>query len=290
MTPGIYTREQVPREQYDKIARLNVSKLQLIDQSPAHFQDGIVNAADEDTDAKTQGRATHLANFEPEQFRSSCVVWDNGSRRGKEWDAFCARNRGKELLTVKMHENAIAISQAVRRDRHAAPYLENGRGEITLIWRYAAATLGAVPGYEVDCKGRIDFVTSKAIVDLKTTADASPEAFGRTSLNLHYLAKAAWYSDAHEQLTGEQREYVIVAVETKSPYVVQVYRVPEEMIELGRKKYVEWLDRYNFCRAANVWPGYSDGPMDLVLPSWAMPNDESDPTGMGLDFSPAAGG
>ena len=286
MNAGIYTRDQVPREQYDRLPQINISRLEWIEQSPAHLNHILTNGADEDTDAMIRGRATHLAVFEPELFRERCVVWEGASRRGKEWDAFCARNRGKELLTEKMHETAVAIGQAVRRDRYAAPFLEHGRGELTLIWKYVAAPVGAVAGYEFDCKGRIDFETDRALVDLKTTEDASPSAFARTALNLNYLAKAAWYTDAHRQLARKLREYFIVAAETKAPYVVQVYRIPEDLLELGRAKYREWLDRYAFCRARNSWPGYGDGPTDLVLPEWAQPYDEEggDPTGLGLSI------
>lgn len=292
MNPGIYTRDQVPREQYDRIARLNISRLALIDKSPAHFQHGILDAAEGgDTDAMVQGRATHLAVFEPELFRERCVVWEGKVRNGNKWDDFRTRNADKEILTVAMHANAVAIGMAARNSPHALPYLSKGRGELTLVWTHAVKGLAAVPGYEIECKGRIDFeaeLDGGTIVDLKTTADASSDGFARTAMNLHYVTKAAWYSDGYELASGGKRlPYAIVAVETKAPWAVQVYRVPEELIDLGRSKYREWLDRYAFCRAKNHWPAYAEGPVDLTLPPWAYPS-EDDPAGLGIDISQGA--
>lgn len=283
METGLYTRDQVPRHQYDKLEELNVSKLCVIEESPAHFQHALLEPIT-DTDEKILGRATHIAVFEPDLFNSRTAKWEGGRRYGKDWDAFKAENRGRELLTESMHEKALAIGQAVRRDEHAAKFLKDGRSELTLIWTHVFEALTeAMPGYEIRSKGRIDFDRKESIVDLKTTGSAKPSRFERTAADFHYHAKAAWYADGYFRITGERKPFDIIAVETKPPYVVQVYNVEDEELELGRKKYREWLDRYAFCKATNKWIAYSDGPVRLTLPKWLMPYDEeNDPTGLGL--------
>jgi hypothetical protein len=163
----------------------------------------------EDTDPKRLGRATHIAAFEPERFRNSIAMWDGPRRAGKDWEAFKQRNEGKELLTEDQHGKCMAIQKSVREDPVAKQYMQNGRGEVNLAWTTTTIESGA----EFQCKGRIDFDAQDAIVDLKTTRDASPDAFARQVFGLRYHTQGAWYSDAYALLTGKRKPYVIVAVE-----------------------------------------------------------------------------
>jgi hypothetical protein len=270
---GVYPA--VERDRYDTIARVNFSKLKWMARSPAHYRHALTEPYD-DTDAKKVGRVVHVAAFEPERFLNSIAVWDGGTRRGKDWDAFRERNEGKELLTVNEHERCKAIQAAVRADATAMRYVTKGKGEVSMLW-------SSFVGEEaIACKGRIDFDAVEALADLKTTRDASPATFGRQAFALHYHTQAAWYVDGYERATGIRKPYVIVAVESEAPYVVQTYRVPDHYLELGRIEYRGWLDTLSFCGAQSYWPAYSDGSeLELELPRWAMPTDE-DLAGEGL--------
>jgi hypothetical protein len=279
LKPGIYPG--VTREEYDLLRQLRWSHLKYMVRSPAHFRWAAMQQ-DEDTDARKLGRVTHLATFEPEQYVSTVAVWDGGTRRGKDWDSFCAKHKGKEIVTEKMHEQAMAISQAARANKDAAPYLSGGMAELTVLWQRPEPLL-------FDCKARVDFVAEAgAIVDLKTCEDSGQDAFGRASWSYRYHTQAAWYVDGYELATGRRLPYVIVAVEKSPPHVVTVYRVKAADLRRGREEYVELLERLAHCRKANHWPGYADGEVELELPAWATnDDDESDPTGMGLEIEGA---
>jgi hypothetical protein len=194
--------------------------------------------------------------------------------------AFCSRNQGLELLTVNEHEKCLAIQNAVRNDPAAKRYLSDGRGEVTLTWSTK------INGGSVRCKGRIDFDAESALVDLKTTKCAAPGDFGRQAYALHYRrAVRLVLRRLRRGRRNAEAPYVIVAVESTAPYVVQVYRVPEHVIQVGREKYRAWLDVFTYCRERNKWPGYTDHEeLELMLPPWAMPLGTNDPTGLGLDF------
>lgn len=267
--------EQVPRIIYDRIERTNWSRLKYLKRSPAHFRAAGLEQ-DDDTDAKRVGRATHVAVLEPERFRAGWAVWDGGRRYGKEWDKFCAANEGLEILTEEQFQQVTAIATAARGDEHAAKYLRNGSAEVTALWTH---TTPGVNGFAIDCKARLDFTTS-AIVDLKTSKDVSPEGFARTSWNYDYQGQAAFYVDGYEAATGKRLPYVIVAVESQAPFIVQVYRVPEHVLAIGRDQYRSYLERLAFCRRTNRWPGYAEGELELGLPGWVR--TEEDPSGLGL--------
>ncbi len=177
----------------------------------------------------------------------------------------------------------------MRADKDAAPYLAGGKSEVTITWKHVAPTVGELPGFEVDCKGRVDFLADcGALVDLKTCRDGSPAGFGRAAFNMSMHTQAAFYRDGYAAATGRTLPYVIVAVETSAPFVVSVYPVPEAYLELGRDTYRAWLSRLATCRAENRWPGYVDGPTELQLPRWAAPNADEDVTGLDLDMEGAA--
>ncbi len=278
---GVYS---LSREEYDRLDRANFSTLKLFEKSPAHYRHNLT-ARDEDTDAKQRGRAVAMAVYEPERFRSECVVWDGKTRRGEEWEAFVDRHPDQEVLTKGMHAAAVAIGGAARACAMAAPYLSGGKGEQTLLWTHKVPALAGLPGYEIRCKGRLDFIANVgAIVDLKNTRNAHPEGFGREVMSFLSHVQAAFYVDGYRAATGRELPYVIIAVEPKAPFVCQVFEVPAEILELGREKYRTWLDRLNVCRETSEWPGYAAGPVALTLPKWAVPQDDEDVTGLGLDI------
>jgi hypothetical protein len=274
---------QIDREAYDRIARVNFSTLKNMAKSPAHYEHCLTEK-DEDTDAKQLGRVVAMACFEPERFRAECVVWDMGRRAGKDWQAFRDRHQGMEILTDGAHAKALAIGKAARSHPVSSRYMTGGRGEVTALWTHEAPAVGGLAGYSVDCKGRLDFLANAgAIVDLKTCRDASPEGFGRACAQYDYVTQAAFYSDGVKAATGKEWPFVIVAIESAAPYVVQVYQVPDELIEYGRDRYRTMLDRLVMCRSESRWPGYSEDVLPLTLPRWAMPaNDDEDVDGLDL--------
>lgn len=274
------------RREYERIERVNFSTLKWMARSPAHYRSVLTTPA-KDTDAKKLGRVAHLAAFEPERFNSAIAVWDGGTRRGKDWDKFCSQHEGKELLTLNEYDKCRAIQRAVRANVDAMGYVTGGHGEVAVLWTQVIGD--GANRYSFDCKGRLDFDGAQAITDLKTTKDASPSGFARQVVGLGYDAQAAWYSDGYEIATGERKPYVIVAVENYEPYVVQVYRLPESVLAVGRAKYRAWLERLAWCRENSQWPGYSDvGALDLALPAWAMPAGDVGALDLEFDIGGAA--
>lgn len=276
------------RDEYSRLKRDNWSALKHLARSPAHYRHALFSD-DVDSDPKKMGRCVHMAVLEPEVFASSVATWDGGTRRGKEWEAFKSANEGHELLTVGERAKCLAIAAAVRGNPMTAPYLSRGRGEVTVLWEYEMPTVMGLPGYKFEMKSRLDFVPEHGpLVDLKMTRDASEEGFGRECANYWYHAQAALYRDAYFAATGEERDYVLVAVEGDAPHVAQVHKVTPKQLQVGRSLYREWLATLNHCRTHGHYPAYSDVPVELRLPRWSMPEDESNLDDVGLIFSQEA--
>lgn len=261
----------VPREEYDKLTAVNWSTLKHLSKTPAHYLEAITVGTD-DSDALTRGRATHTACLEPEKFRSEFAVY-SGRRAGKDWEAFAAAHRDRDILTESTYETVLATAKAVRGSEMARPYITGGNFEVTLKWGYESPSVPGFESYRFDCKARLDYVTRDSIADLKSTRDGSPSGFAREVLRYEYHVQAAWYVDAYKAVTGVELPYFMVTVEAKAPHVVQVYEVPPDILQLGRARYRELLDTLSVCRRESRWPGYAETPMQLAFPRWARPLD-----------------
>lgn len=254
---------ELSREEYDLLEeRANYSRLKHFDRSPAHFRHASEHPDHGDTDARKVGRCLHLAIFEPDVFETDVVTWEGGDRRGREWKAFSVANARREILTVAEAATVTAMARSVRENPDVARYLEAGEAEITALWR------DRVTGR--DCKARLDWIAGLgALLDLKSARDASPKGFGRQAHGLHYHTQAAFYTDAVHAITGVLLPFLTIAVENTAPFISQLYVVPREAIDAGRRLYRIWLAQLDECTRTGRWPGYSDGPLELQLPRWA---------------------
>lgn len=267
----------LPWAEYRAMDAVNWSSLKQIGRSPAHYRHELTRAPPHDTDALKVGRAVHTAVFEPELFQQRFITWSGDRRAGKEWEQFKASNISRDILTLQQALEVTALQSAVRSAAVAQPYLVGGRREVTLRWKVEQPTLFGADGYSIDCKGRLDYLNGAGIIDLKTTRDASPEAFSAAAWRLGYLGQAAFYVDGYKAATGRTLSFTIVAVEKAPPYAVAVYSLEDDALEQGREQYRAYLDRLALCRSTGEWPGYqADRVQPLQLPRWARQDGEED--------------
>lgn len=301
----------LPREQYDNLEGVNWSTLKLIGRSPMHYRWAKDHPEANDSDLFARGIAAHVAVLEPEQYGGQPYdaidaagaggprlysVWPtaNGKRGTKAWDAAEAdcKHRGVTLLREVDHDWCTAIANAVHSCPAARPFLK-GRREVAIRWEHVEREVGGLPEFRVKMRSRLDQLSYRdllpfAIADLKTTRDASPEGFAREAARLGYDAQAALYSDGYSKAVGltepessiAHLPYYWIAVESEPPHPVCVYRCTRQLIELGREKYRDLLQRLHACGEAetrgeaDAWPGYATAPMDLEFPHWALPSDD----------------
>lgn len=246
------------RAEYDARDAEHFSVLKHFRKTAAHYLHA-KRAGFKDTKSKAGGRAGHVATLEPEKFDAEYVVYP-GERRGNAWKEFQAANAGREILTETEADLARAIARAVRADPTAAKYLRDGHAEASMFWEAG--------GFK--CKGRIDYASPLALVDLKITKDASPEGFGREVWNYQSHVQAAWYGDGWVACERTPLPFVLLAVEPEPPHFVGVYRVPGSLTDAGRREYRAWLEQLAWCTEQKEFPGYASGEMDLQVPRYAQ--------------------
>lgn len=197
------------------------------------------------------------------------VQVDADSWRGKaaQEAKAAARAEGKVPLLAADVAKVDAIAESVLAHRAARAILEApGTYEESMFW--------TDPETGVQCRGRVDKRTAladgtPALVDLKSTADASPAGFAKSVWNFGYHMQRGTYTAGHEAITGETPGFYFIAVEKEPPHLVGVYVLDATAIYRGEQMYRDALDLYVRCTEADYWPGYADEITELASPRWA---------------------
>lgn len=249
MTPAIHRMDERTYRAHPALSR---SLLEKIRRSPAHLHWAQKNE-EPDTDYFRFGRLVHSAILEPDTFWPSVVVWDGARRYGKEWDGFKEKHDGKEILTASEEAQLMAMSNSAM----LAGFTPKGTVEGSIFWKHERTG--------IDLKARLDMLDGVLVYDLKTTQDASPEAFRESVLNYGYHRQAAWYMDAARAAGVPVVSFIFVAIEKAAPYGVALYTLDPELLLLGQAENESHLDIYKRCKDSGDWPSYPKQPTVLRL-------------------------
>jgi exodeoxyribonuclease VIII len=244
------------------------SALDEIARSPAHYRAWVDGIEREPTPALRFGTALHMAILEPARFAKSYAVKpDFGDCRFKEnkarRDAWESANAGRLALSADDEDRILGMLAAVQNHPTASRLVAEGQSEVTLSW--------ADPITGLRCKSRADYWVKRRrmAVDLKSTEDASPEAFAKSVYNYRYHVQDALYRDAFRCCGEPIDHFAILAVEKSPPYACAVYVLDQDAVAKGFAAARQNIERLADCMKRNEWPAYSDRPMELSLPHWA---------------------
>lgn len=258
--PGVHL--DVPASVYHSWDLCSLHRLRDLARSPAHCRWSIDNPSS--TPAMVLGSAVHDRVLLPRAFDSLWAVSSLATRRSKAWDEFVAENVTKGVLTAPEGEQVEAMARAVHEHPIAARLLADSEAkEVSVV----------APLYDIVSKGRVDAVNSRlsVLVDLKTTTDASEEAFTRAIFRYGYHQQAAMYLGLLAALQGEFSSFafIVVALEKEPPYGVNVFRLADDAVDQGRSELQPLFEKYKECVKSGVWCGYDLGVKDIGLPRWA---------------------
>jgi exodeoxyribonuclease VIII len=250
---------------------LNYSGAKEILKSPAHYQ-AWLKAEDEDTDALRIGRLVHLASLEPQVFDRQVRVMPECDRRTKDgkavYEAFVATlKEGEECIKQKEMDLILGIAESAQC---GIEKIADGKARVRVMEQVVT---GKCEG--IDIKGRPDLILHDSegaiIIDVKTTADASPDAFSKDVAKFKYHLQAAFYM----HMTGAKSFY-FVAVEKKKPFAWAIYFLDEKTLEQGRQMMRSACLTYRESSLYNTWPGYVSVPKEISIPSYALRADYSE--------------
>lgn len=258
-------------QEYHAHPAIGASGLRLLNQAPAKYYAAYLDPDREPlepTPAMIRGTMIHTACLEPHLFDEQYIAVPDGiDKRTKE---------GKELFAGIVASGKTPIKQ---EDAELCRTLAG-------IWATRSAWLNQpliiersfftnINGVEVKIRPDIwiepcAIYPNGAIIDYKTTSDASRAGWSKSIVNYEYWLQSALYANVLQDIyntTGEP-EFYWFAQETEAPYLNKAYRATEAIQTYGWDEVLRLLHVYNDCVYNDTWPGYGSDIEDAELPVW----------------------
>jgi PDDEXK-like uncharacterized protein DUF3799 len=246
----------------------------LIESSPAHAwtahprygaRPSLVEP-DDATGAMDVGTAVHavfltgdnvIAEFPFSSWRSDAAK----ARRA------AAIAEGKIPLLTDKALTARDMVRALERFRERTGAFQNGRPELSVIWREG----------EVSCRARVDWLPDdpeESPWDLKTTLGLATAATWKyRAMEVAADVQDVWYRRGLAKVRGRSpKPMKFCVVEQKPPFGVKVFYWTAEAIEIARAKIEQAMPAWADCQASGVWPNYLD-EAEALEPSFAGRSD-----------------
>ena len=256
-------------QEYRNHPAISRSELWRIRESPQKFK-YLKEHPEDPTPALLFGQAFHKLALEPDTFWTEFAVLpeiDRRTKNGKQkYAEFLEESDGKTVITAEIYDQISAMCESLAAEPLAQKLLDGPR-EVPYFW------VDPLTGEE--CKCRTDVINTKysqpIIVDVKSTGDASTEAFMRSAIKYGYDFQAAMYSTGVEANIGKHPLFVFIAVEKDPPYAVNILQADELLLRRGNNLFREYLDTYHDCKQTGNWYGYLGKQHqinNLALPVW----------------------
>lgn len=210
------------------------SGLKLLKESPTKFYLKSIGKWEQDgNDAFDIGHAIHALFLENKTIHTG---W-NGTRRGAEYEEFCAENPDTIVLTSKNAKMVDGMYDKLQKTQDVTDLMGiSFRPEVPMIMEYTTDAGNVVP-----MKGKADAVVfdgvSEYIVDLKTTRD--PISKWANNAKWNYAQQAYMYS----MLAGI-RDFRFLVIQKEYPYDVGIFYVTEEFLNFGERQFKESIKLY----------------------------------------------
>jgi hypothetical protein len=213
------------------------------------------------------GSAIHSAILEPDLFPTEFIESPDFNLRSNagraEFKAFKANHPGATILRPEDRKLCLAVRDAVYRHPHASALLAD------TVKEQSVYGIDPETGELVKCKVDALKNDGSMIIDVKSTDNAAPRAFGRSAHDYRYPLQTAWYNDVFDAALGEHPPtWVFLAAEKAWPHPVGIYFIEPEQLTFYREQGRQDFHRILRCRRGQHWPDHGFQPQALVLPPW----------------------
>ena len=186
-----------------------------------------------------------------------------------------ARAQGLVPVLTEDFERLNVAAENIRCQLADRGIILDGRSEQAITWT-EHTEFGDVP-----CKALFDHVWPEQgiIIDLKTTADASPSAVERTAENLGYGIQRAAYTRALTALDpglAGRVAFAFVFCEIEEPYAINICEPDGVFAELGERRWWRAVTEWARCLRDGKWPTYGTAVNPISAPAWALAREATD--------------
>ena len=235
-------KTELSNEEYHKAEGVSSSDFRLLEKSPVHYENkNLFKLSGKQFDL---GSLVHKMVLEPTTIGDEFIKEDfegadlnKNSKAYKEAKAdFVAQCEGLMVIPVDVWEQAENMTKNVIAI--AGGLLQNGVAEESFFVEDDT--------FEITRKCRPDFYREDLglVIDLKTTGDGSEYGFSKSLYDYKYHRQAGWYLDTLSKAGINAKRFIFITVETKKPYMVDVWEIDPVSLQVGREKYERVLKSY----------------------------------------------
>ncbi len=201
------------------------------------------------------------------------VLSSSGSRAGKKWEAFRDEHEGEILYRDTEWRHLIGMRREIYNHADAWDLLYNNQNPDSYRSEYTIEGIDIATGLRARC--RIDRLKKQDgavyVLDLKTSRDASPKVWARQADGDGLPTQAFLMTSLAEEHFRQKIEYRYIVCDKEAPYRVEVFKLPDEYLEIGRDDYMRAVTA--FKKSIDSWNWYptSHGKtVTLGVPEWRM--------------------
>jgi exodeoxyribonuclease VIII len=268
----VATSEELSSQDYhDESGHVSSSQLIHVLRTPAHFLYHSLQGSSEESDLMRMGTAVHCMVLEPNEFQNRYVMAPRHyDKRRKvdlaELDAIASQYPGRTILEPSEQVTLKKIVEGLRNHAKARQVLAaKGQSELSIFWRDDLTGL--------DLKVRIDRLveigSTGMMLEVKSTDNASPEAFARKIVDMDYDLRAVMYADGVQKAYGFTPAIAWLVIERETGFVA-MYQPTAKMLQRARRRYEEARIAVAHAKSLNSWPAYQTGESieTIDLPRW----------------------
>jgi hypothetical protein len=269
LSPGLHP--DIPDADYHQreLGVASNTALAKFARAPLAYRTWVDGKDEAPTPAQHFGKALHCAVFEPHRFDTDFAIaprFGNCSHKGpkEERDRWRKAHEGQTWIDADDGDQIAGMVRVLWSHRIVARLLAaGGQSELTVRWDD--------PDTGVTCKLRLDRYIEDlaAVIDLKSTDDATERRFRRSIAEFGYDRQDAFYRDGMAAVGKDVDTFVFIAIEKEPPHLVGLYSVDPEGQRDAREKNRTLLRQFRLCLEADRWPGLSENIVSVAVPRWA---------------------
>lgn len=282
--PGIYRDFDVAAYHNDPCPEpsfsQSIGKI-LIDRSPLHAavehpRLPPLNGADDDETAEKYVKAQVIGDAAHKMMigrGKTLAVGDFDSWRSdaaKKFRAAAEKDGQTPILAKHMAvATRVVVAGRVQLETHEErDCFRNGAGEVVLVWREGPLWFRCLVDWLHD-----DLLTAD---DYKTSGMSVAEhVLGMRACDGGWDIQAAMIErglDALDLSNAGRRRFRFIAQEQDAPHCLNVMRMTEHWMTMGRKRLQRAVDIWSRCVASGQWPGYAPVSVTPEYPQWKERN------------------
>lgn len=279
----------MPFAEYLAVDALSNTAMKELARSPWHYRNRVNKPQ---TRPMLRGSLAHCAVLEPDAMAARYVVtpedaprrptaaqWtakkpSESSQQAMDWwTAFGQQAASREIITAEEFGVTQAQLAALAENSEIADTLRTGKSEVSVFWVDQATG--------VYCKARPDHVRPLTdgryrLLDLKSVADESADAFGKAVARFGYHRQRAHYIAGFEASGRKVEEFVFAAVTSAPPVLAVPYILADEIAQQGADEVRELLELFARCTESGSWPPPGEGLQVVDVPKWAKRSNEEE--------------